>query len=522
MTPLKNRWFWGMATGAGIVVFKTGLNLIIIPILMSQLGLSLYGLFVLIIGIQEVAWLLDFGFNTAMIKLLGTHRTAENEPRAQGILAASHAVYALTSVLTLAFGYLTIPLFIQAFHIPPQYHALATAALYISIFEAAIALYTCYFRSTLLSHTLHQLANKNDFLYMLIGNSVGIVVLLCGGGLIGFLGSRLAAACIRLAVIIIETRKIEPHVLWAKAKLSWQSFKEIVSYSGHAMLVNTSVFISHKMDNFVIAWFLPLAAIAPYEIVFRMLSLALMTSSRMCEVVLPIFTRLCTLKEKVEARTIFLQLSAWAHMMVWMFMILILGYYDVLVRLISANQIPYAITLPVLAVAIPCVWSGVLQMPSCYYLLASGKEHLLSRSSIITAAANFILSVILVQKFGVLGVALGTLIPQLIQHHGHLIRLCRIDLDIPIKEYLETVMLKTFLPLAGSAITVVLLRWSFSLVHLPEVLTFAIAALGVTGVTAWLWYQLTATPTEKQWVQSAINAIKNRLHPTVIEGVANG
>src|SRR5690554_2771756 len=74
---LQQRFLYGALSGTGSVVIKTMLNLLFIPVFLATLGVSHYGLFVLLISFTEIAMLLDLGLTSAIVQALGSSRQVE-------------------------------------------------------------------------------------------------------------------------------------------------------------------------------------------------------------------------------------------------------------------------------------------------------------------------------------------------------------------------------------------------------------------------------------------------------------
>jgi hypothetical protein len=172
--------------------------------------------------------------------------------------------------------------------------------------------------------------------------------------------------------------------------------------------------------------------------------------------------------------------------------ILILGiciFYPELFRIFSAGKIPFEPTLPILVLAIPCIWSGVLQLPSGYYLFVSGRQRYLTLTSILAAVFNLGFSLLLIKPLGMPGVILGTLIPQLIQHQAGLIRQTCKGLGISFKAYFEAVYQPNIFPLVGTVLWLLMAKtviFSPSLTFWP--VAFVLASGLVFGTTLWLAY----------------------------------
>lgn len=514
------RLLTGMISGAGSVIIKIALNILLIPILIYSLGIELYGLYVLLIGLVELLLIMDLGFTSAIIKELGACQTQNRSEKAQELLKLGHYLYASLSALILVIGLILMPWFTQAFHLSATLAETTRIVLPLILLEGALGLYTCYYRSILLAHCLHQWANISDTLFNILSNSIGLFLLLAGYGLPALLISRLCAALLRTILLIVQALKVEPHALAPQAPFRLKTMMEIVRLSVHATMVNLSVIISHKIDNFVIAAFLSLRMVGVFEIVFRFLGIALQVTSKIAEVVLPMFSRVIAMAQQDKARYLFLRMSCLNNLVVSLLLLLIVSFYPQLFQLFSAGQIPIGPTIPILMIAIPCVWSGALQMPAGYYLFASGRQSYLSQSSLIAALCNLALSLMLIKPFGLVGVAVGTLIPQLIQHQAGLIRESCKALRITLWEYISSVHLSVLPALVSVFLWIQVLRpltnWGIA-----SWIPLGLIALSGVLVGGWVWYTWSSTPGEKAFLTERIlNPLKCRLIPTT--GAANG
>lgn len=492
---LGKRYLFGMLSGAGSVVIKTGLNILLIPVLISRLGLDSFGLYILLISILEVSTLLDLGATGAMVSLLGGE-TANSLSR-RAFLKVGHLWFALLSAIFLLVGIALLPQFNHLFHLTPALQLISRECFLIILLEASLTIYSYYAYSILLSHCSHQWTNLADTLGALLANGGAIVLLFAGFGLPEVLGLRLVASLLRMGIMIWHTYKLEAFAFCPKAPFSLSVLKKMAALSGHAMMLNFCIIISHKVDDIVIARFLPISAVGVYEIVFRFLGITLQICLKICEGVYPLFSKMAAANQHEDARALFLRMSCLINFVAAMILMLIVSYYRELFHVFSAGKIPIEQTLPILALAIPCILSGALQMPANAWLFSWGHQRYLTTSSILAAVSNLILSLILVQYFGLLGVALGTLIPQLIQHQASLIfKTCQ-ELHISFLQYFKAVHGAIFVPLLVS------LLWVQALRPFLSVTPFKLLPIGVISAAAFLigsflWFRLTATPIEMQ------------------------
>jgi O-antigen/teichoic acid export membrane protein len=387
MSVMK-RSLGGMITGAGSVVLRTLLNLLLIPVLISHLGVPVFGLYLLLVSLLELAGMVDLGLTAALVTLLGGESV--DHPERPAHLAAGNLLFTLLGVLFLGLGFLFAPYFAHTFNISPESQENARLCYLLMVPEAALMIYTCYGRSVLLAHSAHQWTNVADTASSVISSVGGFWALLSGYDLTGVMVARLVAAIVRLAIITINLAYLEKPALVAgfncsraalKQMFSGGVFKRLFHIGGHAMMLNVSIILSHKIDDVVIARFLPISFIGIYEIVFRLLGITIQVGLKLSEGAYPLFARMKSEKNKESARELFLRLSSFLNLMAAMIMLTIISHYDVLLNVMSHKSITPAETMPILMVAVPCLLSGVLQMPANAWLFTWGYHKFLTISS---------------------------------------------------------------------------------------------------------------------------------------------
>lgn len=509
---VHQRSLLGMLTGAGSVVIKTGLNLVLVPVLIAKLGLDVFGLYLLLISVFEISTLLDLGATNALVALLGNDAQTEMQRRAY--LKVGHWLLGVLSLLLLGTGLILAPVFTPLFHINTGLHLLAQSGFMLIVIEAALTLYSCYSRSVLLAHCSHQWTNLADSSYSLIANVGALLALLSGGDLTAVLALRLVGAVIRLGMMQWHTQRVEPFAFFPKTPFSLPAAKTVLRLSGHSTALNFSIIVSHKIDDLVIARFLPISAVGMYEIVFRFLGVAIQICLKLCEGIAPLFARMAGLGETDKARLLFLRMSCFLNFVACMLLTLIVLYYRELFGIFSAGKVPVAQTLPVLALALPCVLSGVLQMPANAFLFTWGQQRFLTVTSVLAALANLVLSMTLVHYWGIAGVAAGTLIPQLFQHQGGLIRRTCQALDISFLQYMKAVHGAILIPLLVSICWVQFWKLNWKLIPQEgafQLLPIGLVSIGALLIGSLLWYKLTATPAERRLLHNLLAARLPRL-----------
>ncbi|MBK8190616.1 MAG: oligosaccharide flippase family protein [Vampirovibrionales bacterium] len=513
----SRRFLGGMLSGAGSVVVRQGLNLALVPVVIYYLGVEPFGLYMMLVGLQELTQLLDLGFGNAAVRLLSATQADRDRPdNAQSrreLMTIAHSLFALLGALAVGAGFALAPAFPVWFGVSPALADVSRLALILMAIEGGLTLYVSYFRALLLSHCLHQWSNIADTVYNLVGIGGGLAMVAFGYGLPGLLAARLLGALLKIAIITTHALRVEPMAFWPGVAFCRASFIKLVSLTGHAMAVNVSVIVSHKIDTLVIGAFLGVSSVGYYEMAFRLPGSALQLCVRISEGAFPLFARFMTPAcaasadtDKEKARLLFLRMSALNGFLISMMLLAITFYYPDLFRLFSAGKMALGPSLAVLAVSVPIIWSGALQIPACYFLYAANRQRYLTVSSVLAALANVVISLALVKPFGIVGVALGTLIPQLIQHQFSLIaESCR-ELGVSLRTYLAAVHGPTLVAVLGAWAALTLIETLLPHGGASRLLEIAATVSLVLGLATWAWFTWTASAAERAMARDVLLA----------------
>lgn len=506
---LWRRNLGGMASGAGSVALKTGLNIVVVPVLLAHLGLDAFGFYMLLVGVLELSMLLDLGVSAALVKLLGGETEDSHQRRAY--LKAGHGLFLGLGLVLLLLGLSASPWINVALNLPVELAAIAPLGLALIIAESALTLYGCYYQSILLAHCEHQWSNLADSLYSILINVGALVLLFAGFHLPEILMVRLAAAALRLGFMAMHALRLEPFAWRPRVPLNGSVVREMAHLSGHAMMINLSIIVSHKIDVVLIAMFLPIGMVGVYELVFRLLGLIIQVSLKISEGVLPLYARMASAGERPSACQLFLRMSSLLNFIAVMTIMLVVSFYSELLTTFSSGQVTVEQTWPVLLVAIPIIISGVLQMPANAWLFSWGHQRFLTVSSLAAAGCNLLLSLALVRPLGLIGVALGTAVPQLLQHQFWLIRKTCRELDISGLRYLRAVHGAILIPVGVSFLWVQIWRPLASEAALP-LLPIALIAASAMFLGFVLWFGLSASTLERDILtQKLIRPLQGKL-----------
>lgn len=512
---LSHRFFWNTINSVGITGLKILVGLLVTPVLIGLLGPQNYGFYALIIGLMEMSLSLDFGFSQALTKELGSSYGKQSEERAKEILTIGWRFYVTLALIFIFLSVISTPvLSIYPNLMPEDWQQ--PWILQIALLIGGIYLYNLFFKVILNAHCLHQWNSTADLINYSLGNLLGMLMVACGFGLIGFFLSRLFTAMIVTFFLRWHANRAEPLLRYPPVKTSPAVLKDMLRLNSHVIVIQCGYLLSYNLDVFLLGSLLSMSSITLFDVLMKPLALVFQIVAQAGKGMLPLFSYTLADEQKAgSVRRYFLTLSFLVNVLGLTLLICLGCFYGEVVSFFSARHFHWSDIQPGFLFAMLATWLTCLQMPATLYLLADNEQAFLSKTTLGMGVLNFILSFWLIHPFGYLGAILGTVIPQFAQQQILLIpRACR-KLDIPYIEYLQEVHVKV-LPIALFSLCLVFgLRQIVALyvsLHIGVILGICISVFCLTGL---FYIGILAPQQQKQFIQKRLVALmgKQKLNP---------
>jgi O-antigen/teichoic acid export membrane protein len=267
------------------------------------------------------------------------------------------------------------------------------------------------------------------------------------------------------------------------ADLDWGMTRAIFAFSLYVLVLNAGARLSFETDSIVIGAYMNVGSI-PYFTVANSFIIYLMEFLlAIAAVVMPTATRLQAQGKSAELGEIFLKWSKIAlslTLAAGLFLIVlgprfIAWWVDPAFErpagdVLQILMVSYLIFLPVRGVALPI-------------LMGLGKAGLPTVGFLVAGALNLGLSIALVRPLGLVGVALGTAIPNVLFAGVVFVQACR-ELDVSVVQFLRYVVPRALL---GAVPVLALLLWFKLQVDVRTLPALALAGAATALVFAVTW-----------------------------------
>jgi O-antigen/teichoic acid export membrane protein len=238
--------------------------------------------------------------------------------------------------------------------------------------------------------------------------------------------------------------------------------------------MNLGGYLESRSDEIVIGGFLPVSEVTPYNLARRLSTLPQTFTEQFLSLILPMASEIHARKDTSQLRSLYL-ISTRVTLLTCLpiSMILIVLGKPILTAWVGAEYAAYSYLVVILVVA---TLIDTSQWPAGFVLQGMARHSPLAIMTIASGVSNLILSILLVSRLGLIGVALGTLVPTTIICLGFVTPYAMRVIGITARDVLFKVLHPTLLPVIPMVIVMAGLReW----IHPESFLwIFVIAAAG--------------------------------------------
>lgn len=437
------------------------------PFVVHSLGDTSYGIWSLIVSLTGYYGILDLGIRSAVSQYITRYHSQNQTDELNRNFSTAFFV-----LLIIGFLFLLITLLLALWlpywlRIEQGSIWAIRVAMIIMGSNIAIGFPLIIYSSALTSLQRFELSNGIGIVSKFVNLILVIYILKSGFGLIGLSIVTSISNFVTWFLSIYFARRILPSLRLRTTDVNSRSLKELGGYGFYTFIMNISDKVINYTDTIVIGLFMPAAAITYYSIAWVMPNYLLSLVGGFTLALTPLSISYDAKNDKKGLQSLLIQGSKVSAIIAFpiSFFLLIWGS-DFLHLWMGPEYVSgriYTSSGQVLSILILSL------LPS--YILSTAKQILFGLRrlrvptflTVIEAITNLSLSLILVQKIGLLGVALGTLIPKVVFTALFLpIYVCRL-INVPFISFLIRGFLRPFV----SALIFVGSYWSLELLF-PE------------------------------------------------------
>jgi O-antigen/teichoic acid export membrane protein len=402
--------FRNVATRYLSVAAEMGIGLITLPFNISHLGTEAYGLWMLTAGVTIHFSILDLGYGGAMVKFIAQYR-AHRDARALNEIAstlfflfAGFGVLAYLVILGLAFN------LEHVFRISAAQADIGKWILLIIGVNVSINFPFSVFGGVSSGFQRYDINNMVAVCSNALVAAVNIAVVLAGYGLVTLVAST---TFVRFATYFLYRRnayRVFPALRIRPSLFRRERLREVTGFSVYSSIIDWANKLNYELDEVVIGVFMGAGPVAIWAVADRIISGTQRLTNQGNAVLLPVVVDSDTTQNTHRLKSVLLEGTRLSLATVVPIAIVLVVLAEPLIRAwIRKPEILAA--APVIQILAFAVALRVGNATSTTVLKGAGRVKHVAMVNIGTGLVNLALSAALIKWYGLVGVAIGTLIP---------------------------------------------------------------------------------------------------------------
>ena len=391
------------------VIAEMAVGLLMLPFNLRHLGPEAYGLWMLTAGITVHFSILDLGYGGAIVKFVAQYRSQRD---AQGLNEIASTIFVLFSLLGVLVYAVVIALAFNLsdfLNITPAQAETGKWILLIVGVNAAVNFGFSTFGGICAGFQRYDINNVVAIVSSFVIAAVNIAVVLMGYGVVALVA---ATTAVRLATYFIYWRnayKVFPLLRVRPSLFRRARLREVTGFSIYASMIDWANKLNYELDEIIIGVFLGAVPVAVWAVADRIISATQRLTNQSNTVLFPLIVDSDVGQKLGRLQTVLIEGTRLSLATVTPIVIVLIVLAEPIVRGWVGPAMLSAV--PVIQVLALAVAFRVATATGTTLLKGSGHVRYLAFVNLGTGVANVILSAVLITSYGLVGVAIGTLVP---------------------------------------------------------------------------------------------------------------
>ncbi len=395
---------------AGFAV-NLAVNLVLFPAVVATLGDAATGIWLLIGSVSGYMGLLQLGLAPAMAQFAAAHLARRDDDALnRTVSTALMLVVGLGSLALVALPF--VPQLLTLFSVPSLLAPQAATAFTLGIVGVPMQMPGHVFNAVL-GASQRQDRCTQVWMVSLVGKLAGIAALLAlGFGLTAIMWLETGLIVVTATLLALFAFRAVPQLRVGVSRVSWSTGRELIGLGGWMFVNALSSSLIEQTDRIVIGLFLTVESVTYYSAAWKLYMLLYSISTTLVQAVWPVAAGFHATGDTAGLQRLWLRMTKYTAALTWPLALSLGLAANPLLRfwLGETYAAHYAVVLVLVASFVVTAHNH-----ATFSVLGAMRRvaPLVQRYSAPQAVLNLVLSLWLVRPLGILGVALGTLLPVL-------------------------------------------------------------------------------------------------------------
>jgi O-antigen/teichoic acid export membrane protein len=446
----------------------------------SYLPLSFFESLVLVGSVVAYGSLMDFGITGTVTKYVAEYQAKSETERSSAVISTALILYSILGLAVIFLGAIFAPIFPEIFNLSPDQRSTASWLLLLSSVHVGLSIPASTANSVLRGLHRFDLMNLISLVGTLLSASAIYVVLRASGSVLGMMIVIILTNLLVLIPSVWLIHRVEPAL-----RLSWRSVnrelvRTVLTFSSSLFLIRVGSQMETQTDEIVIGGFMPVSFITPYNLARKLSTLPQLLTDQFLTLILPLASEIYAVHDMVRLRSLFLLSTRLTLAFFLPIGCILIVFSDAILSLwvgeefIGNGNLVFILTLAGLIDT--SIW------PAGSVIQSMARHRFTALMAVCSGVSNLFLSIVLVNYMGLLGVALGTLIPTTIICIGFVLPYTLRLLEVNARQAIQDIYFPALLPMVPMLVVMLVLRFVFgqtSLLSIGMIATLGILVYGM-------------------------------------------
>jgi O-antigen/teichoic acid export membrane protein len=391
------------------IILDGAIGLVLLPFNVSHLGPSAYGLWALTSSITWFFGVLDLGYGGALVKFIAQYRAWRDRSALNEIVSTVGVIFTALGAVCFAVTALIAWRVDSFFNLQPEQARTARDVLLIVGAYLSVRFPLAIFGAVVYGFQRYYLNNAVGIGTSLVVAAVNVAVLTAGQGLVALVAAITAVRLLSLGLLAWNAYRAFPGLQVRPSLFRRARLREVTGFSVYMLVLDWSAKLNYSTDAIVIGAMLSTTAVAVWTVGQRLSQAVQQLTNQLNDALFPNVVDSDAAQRHDRLQMILingtkLSLALAAPVCLGLIVLAESLIQNWVGPQFSASVLPTQILLSVVLVRISTASANLI-------LRGAGQHQLLTYTNATTAVVNLLMSIALIRPFGLVGVALGTLIP---------------------------------------------------------------------------------------------------------------
>jgi len=400
------------------LVFVAAVSFLLSPFVVHHLGDTGYGVWTLLAAVVGYVGLLDFGVRGAVTRYIAHHHAGDDAESCSSIISGGLALYGLLGSLAILVAAVIAYFSPFLFNIPETYFDDTRIVLLVGGVTMAVTMLGAVFGGVIAGLQRFDVISGIEICVTAIRTTAVVIALWEGYGLVSLAMINLAASLLNGLLSWAIARRLYPELRIRFRMRLWIHMRTILSFSVLLTAIHIFGTLIYYVDVLVISIFLPVTLVTFYAIAGNLCDYARQVAASLSTLMTPRVSALAAGSGTGVGQEI-VSVARVATLITAAIAAILLFRGESFINLWMGPEYGPLSGEVLRILAVITLLSGARSV-AVASIIGANKHRALVPALAAEAACNLALSIVLVQSFGLAGVAIGTLIPSVVISLGYL------------------------------------------------------------------------------------------------------